>query len=52
MIGATSRGLPLDMLYEMTPGQIVDYCVEYNNIYSEDSENEETIAKQCDFDSF
>lgn len=41
------------MLYEMTPGQVVDYCVEYNNIYYEDDpDSGETIASQSDFDSF
>lgn len=51
MIGASLRGMPLDMFDEMNPGQIVDYCIAYNNLMdpNEDAEKE---ATQSDFDKF
>lgn len=53
MVGASLRGLSLLMFDKMTPGQIVDYCIEYNNVVnSEESDKEERTAGQADFDSF
>lgn len=51
MVGATVRNLNLEMFNELTPGQIVDYCIEYNNIMY-DNENIERDANQNDFDRF
>lgn len=51
MIGSTMRGLTLDMFDKMNPGQIVDYCIAYNNIL-DPAEEQEKIATQRDFDAF
>ena len=53
MVGASLRGLSLLMFEKMTPGQIVDYCIEYNNVLSQDkTEDEQRTATQADFDTF
>ena len=55
MTGAISRGLTLVDFKEMTIGQVVDYCIVYNNINSHgDKEKEQTTRKatQKDFDNF
>lgn len=53
MIGATARGLGLDMFEEMNPGQIVDFCIAYNNYQlGEDETNNINYASQNDFDKF
>lgn len=48
------RNLPLQMFEQLTPGQIVDYCIEYNNMLDvDDNENDGVrIATQADFDRF
>ena len=57
MVGAISRGLTLKDMDNLTIGQIVDYCIEYNNIngYTDENESEEDtiiIAGQKEFDKF
>ena len=53
MVGASLRGLSLLMFEKMTPGQIVDYCIEYNNVLEYDQEeDQEKTATQADFDRF
>lgn len=55
MTGAISRGLTLVDFKEMTIGQVVDYCIVYNNINThDDKEKEQTTRKatQKDFDNF
>ncbi|MDO5015308.1 MAG: hypothetical protein Q4E28_05085 [Clostridia bacterium] len=42
----------LDIFDKMTPGQIVDYCIAYNNIYVETIEDVNIKAGQQEFDSF
>lgn len=54
MVGATSRGMDLVNFKDLNPGQIVDFCIEYNNIFvdNEKDETNERKAKQSDFDRF
>lgn len=52
LVGASLRGLNIDIFYNMSPGQIVDYCIAYNNIMFDKNEDEERIATQEDFDKF
>lgn len=40
------------MFDEMNPGQIVDYCIEYNNFYFEDEKELVRNATQADFNNF
>ena len=53
MVGATTRGLGLEMFFNMSPGQIIDYCIEYNNTLNvSDNEEVEIVATQLHFDRF
>jgi hypothetical protein len=52
MVGATQRGLTIDDIKEMDIGDIVDYCIEYNNMMSVDSEPSVRQATQADFDNW
>ncbi|MGI5949733.1 hypothetical protein [Peptoniphilus sp.] len=53
MTGAISRGLNLSDFEKMTVGQVVDYCIEYNNIHTETKkENGVRKARQEDFNNF
>lgn len=54
MTGAITRGLALKDFEEMTIGQIVDYCITYNDFSKSKDEPEEKIriASQRDFDRF
>ena len=52
MVGATSRNLILEMFEELTPGQIVDYCIAYNNTFDGKKETGDREAIQLDFDKF
>lgn len=53
MVGAQLRGLDISSFKLLNPGQIVDYCIEYNNtIYSNKKENNSREATQADFDRF
>lgn len=52
MVGATQRGLTIDDIKEMDIGDIVDYCIEYNNMMSADSEPNVRQATQADFDNW
>lgn len=55
MAGAMMRGLQFADMKEMTIGEIVDYCIVYNNINTPTDEKEEdkvTRATQADFDKF
>lgn len=53
---AVSCGMDYQMISEMTPGNLVDYIVSWNELHglNEDKESEPTIrmATQADFDSF
>lgn len=49
MVGESLRNLSVRMFSELTPRQIFDYCIEYDNILN--SENyTERIVNQKDFD--
>ena len=55
MAGALTRGLTLSDFKSMTIGDVVDYCIAYNNTnYSKEAEDEDTVRKasEKDFDSF
>lgn len=52
MTGAISRGLNLSDFKEMNIGQIVDYCIEYNNVHTENKKNKSRKAMQEDFNNF
>ena len=52
MVGAVMRGLSIDAFENMSPGQIVDYCIQYNNTINEEKEDKERMATQEDFDRF
>ena len=52
MIGATMRGLSLEMFETMNPGQIVDYCIAYNNTVASYKNDSEIVASQAEFDAF
>lgn len=52
MIGATMRGLSLEMFETMKPGQIVDYCIAYNNTVGSYKNDNEIVASQAEFDAF
>lgn len=55
MAGALTRGLTLSDFKSMTIGDVVDYCIAYNNAQIEsDKEDEPTTRKasQKDFDNF
>ncbi len=53
MVRALERGLSLRDFDILTVGMIIDYIVEYDNLLS-DEEDEEPVrmANQLDFDSF
>ncbi|MPN14338.1 hypothetical protein SDC9_161665 [bioreactor metagenome] len=53
MVGASIRGMPLQMFEDMTIGQIVDYCITYNNMQDEEKDEDSPRirkATQEDFD--
>lgn len=51
MAGAISRGLSLSDFNDLTIGQIVDYCITYNE--SDQNQEEKVIkATQEDYDNF
>lgn len=52
MIGAVQRGLSLDMFDELNPGQIVDFCIEYNNYINPKQKDYVRDATQSDFNNF
>ena len=52
MVGATSRNLILEMFEELISGQIVDYCIAYNNTFDSRKETGDREAIQLDFDRF
>lgn len=48
MAGAIQRGLTLSDFNDLTIGQIVDYCIEYNNSnYVEDEEQQEDTVREA-----
>lgn len=48
MAGAIQRGLTLSDFNDLTVGQIVDYCIEYNNSnYVEDEEEKEDTVREA-----
>ena len=53
MVGAISRGLALSDLNGMTLGQVVDFCISYNeNSETKEDEDDEIIADQSYFVRF
>ncbi|MDY2986136.1 MAG: hypothetical protein SOR77_00740 [Peptoniphilus sp.] len=54
MAGAIARGLTLEDFYRMTIGQIVDYCITFNEINNNEEEKKEETrtATQHDFNNF
>lgn len=54
MAGAIARGLSVQDFYHMTIGQIVDYCIEHNNLMSPEKDDKPIIrqATQADWDNF
>lgn len=54
MVSATTRGLQLKDLDNMTLGQLIDYVIVYNNLHEPDGEKttQERTANQADFDRF
>lgn len=54
MTGAIARGLSLNDFDRMTLGQIIDYCITYNEINKQDKEDKEETrqATQHDFNNF
>lgn len=52
MAGALSRGLNLRDFELMSLGQVVDYCITYNEINKPQEEDHVKIATQEDFDLF
>ncbi|MFM1524498.1 MULTISPECIES: hypothetical protein [Helcococcus] len=53
LVGASLRGLSIDSFSDMSPGQIVDFCVAYNNLLQGDlKDKEDRLATQEDFDKF
>lgn len=55
MVGAQLRGLSISAFDLMNPGQIVDYCIEYNSAIDRNTDNNAgniRNAGQLDFDMF
>lgn len=53
MAGAFTRGLTLSDFKSMTIGDVVDYCIAYNNAQiDKEDEPEVRKASQKDFDNF
>lgn len=52
MAGALSRGLTMADFNNLYIGQIIDYCITYNNLQNGDEEVSEKTANQSDFDRF
>lgn len=55
LVGAQLRGLSISAFDLMNSGQIVDYCLEYNEtVLPESASNEPLVRKagQFDFDTF
>lgn len=55
LVGAQLRGLSISALDLMNPGQIVDYCLEYNEtVLPDGTPGEQSVreAGQLDFDTF
>lgn len=51
MVGSTMRGMSLESFDNMTPGQIVDFCIAYNNVLYEEETGEGIIGQEF-FDNF
>lgn len=53
MAGAVARGLNVSDLDDMNIGDIVDYCITYNELMSSDKEDKPKTRKatQSDWDS-
>ena len=55
LVGAQLRGLSISAFDLMNPGQIVDYCLEYNETVLPESASSEPLVReagQFDFDTF
>lgn len=55
MVGAQLRGLSIQTFELLNPGQIVDYCLEYNEMVlgmGGEGRSEMREATQLDFDLF
>ncbi len=54
MVGAQLRGLDVSTFELLNPGQIVDYCIEYNETISPGKHDSGGVreATQLDFDKF
>lgn len=54
MAGALTRGLTLTDFKNMTIGDVVDYCIAYNNAQYSDKKEEPKVRKasQKDFNKF
>lgn len=55
LVGAQLRGLSISAFDLMNPGQIVDYCLEYNEtVLPDGTPGEQSVreAGQLDFDTF
>lgn len=55
LVGAVQRGLSMQDFTNLTIGQVVDYCIEYNNaqgIQANDNTDIIRQATQADWDSF
>lgn len=52
MVAATSRGMSIEAFSDLNPGQIVDFCLQYNAIFDPDGYNYIQEAGQKDFDRF
>lgn len=55
MVGATTRGLGIEVFDALNPGQIMDYCIEYNAQLDTGKGKPDDFtrdANQLDFDRF
>ena len=52
MVGAITRGLTLDDFDRLTIGQIVDFCIEYNDMQKDEEKETTRAATQADFNAF
>ena len=46
------RGLSYEAMQDMTIGQVVDFCIEYNNRNTEKKKPKKRKATQSDIDAF
>lgn len=54
IIAGVDRGLSYEAIMRMDAGQLVDYCLEYNQIHSKQNEDKpkKRKATQTDWDDF